>query len=112
MPRLEFRGLASAAGVQPIIGCQIAAGLSGPPSPASSDRDPAPVGYWPERDRIRKNLMRLNSCLYLTKDGAVAHRSPDELGRIHPADLFVRVRPDGPVGRLLARRPASLAAEG
>lgn len=65
---LEFSVLASGAGIQPIVGCQVSvayetAALGERPKP------PAPVVLLAQTEAGYGNLMKLSSCLYLGKEG-------------------------------------------
>ncbi len=61
---LEFSTGALAAGVQPIVGCQIAVAFD-PAAPGERPRDPAPVVLLAQSEAGYMNLMKLNTCLYL-----------------------------------------------
>ena len=59
---LEFSTLAKAAGVQPIVGCQIS--LADDPAQAGEKpRPPAPIVLLAQSEAGYGNLMKLNSCL-------------------------------------------------
>ena len=97
---LEFSVLAQAAGVQPIIGCQIALD-DDPVQPGDRPRPPAPVVLLAQSEAGYMNLMKLNSCLYLRGDGSLPHVTPEEMERHSTGLICLTGGPDGPIGRLL-----------
>ena len=97
---LEFSVTASGAGVQPIIGCQIDLRYV-QPAPGERPKPPAPVVLLAQNERGYENLMKLNSCLYLRRDGELAHVLLDELEEYGEGVICLSGGPDGPVGRLL-----------
>ena len=105
---LEFSVTASAAGVQPIMGCQIDLRYldSGP---GEAPTPPAPVILLAQDETGYRNLMKLNSCLYLRGDGQVPHVTLAELAAHAASVICLTGGPDGPVGRLLqaGQRPAA-----
>ncbi|MBP0483863.1 DNA polymerase III subunit alpha [Sagittula salina] len=106
---LEFSVGASAAGVQPIVGCQMDLRYVDP-APGERVKDPAPVVLLAQTERGYEHLMKLNSCLYMRRDNELAHVTLEEL-ESHSEDLICLTGgPDGPVGRLL-RQPARAQAE-
>lgn len=97
---LEFSVLASGAGIQPIVGCQVSvayetAALGERPKP------PAPVVLLAQTETGYGNLMKLSSCLYLGKEGALPQVTPSELERHAEGLICLTGGPDGPVGRHL-----------
>ena len=66
---LEFSTLASGAGIQPIVGCQVSLAYD-PPKPGDKPRMPAPVVLLAQDEAGYMNLMKLSSCLYVGKDGS------------------------------------------
>ena len=97
---LEFSVTAQAAGVQPIVGCQISLAHD-PAQPGEKPRLPAPIVLLAQSEAGYMNLMKLNSCLYLRGDGQVPHVTVEELER-HAAGLICLTGgPDGPLGRFL-----------
>ncbi|GAB4382500.1 DNA polymerase III subunit alpha [Albidovulum sp.] len=97
---LEFSVLARAAGVQPVIGCQISL-LHDPVQPGERPRPPAPIVLLAQDETGYGNLMKLNSCLYLRTDGAPPHVTLEELAERSAGLICLSGGPDGPVGRLL-----------
>src|SRR6056297_3777171 len=75
---LEFSVTAQAAGVQPIMGCQVDLAYVAP-APGARMTPPAPVVLLAQNAHGYENLLKLNSCLYLRGDGQVPHVTPDEL---------------------------------
>ena len=107
---LEFSVGASAAGVQPIIGCQVDL-RDAEPEPGARPRDPAPLVLLAQTEVGYENLMKLNSCLYLRAGSELVYVTLAELGQ-HCADVICLTGgPDGPVGRSLqaGQRPAAEA---
>ncbi|WP_370045107.1 MULTISPECIES: DNA polymerase III subunit alpha [Salipiger] len=97
---LEFSVTASGAGVQPIVGCQVDLRYV-QPAPGERPKPPAPVVLLAQNERGYENLMKLNSCLYLRRDGELAHVLLDELEEYGEGVICLSGGPDGPVGRLL-----------
>ncbi|MCJ8138698.1 DNA polymerase III subunit alpha [Falsirhodobacter halotolerans] len=107
---LEFSVTASGAGVQPIIGCQVALDYD-PARPGEKPRLPAGLVLLAQDEAGYMNLMKLSSCLYLDKGGQLPQVTLDQL-EAHGAGLICLTGgPDGPVGRLLAggQRPKAEA---
>ncbi len=106
---LEFSVTASGAGVQPIVGCQLDLRYV-EPQQGERPRDPAPVVLLAQSEAGYRNLMKLNSCLYLRGDGEVGHVTLDELEAHAEGLICLTGGPDGPVGMLL-RQGSRGAAE-
>ena len=107
---LEFSVAMSGAGVQPIIGCQVDLEYV-TPQPGEKPRLPAPVVLLAQSERGYEHLMKLNSCLYLDKAGALPQVTLAELAA-HSADVICLTGGSmGPVGLLLQnnQRPAAEA---
>ena len=102
---LEFSVTAMGAGVQPIIGCQIAIAHD-PAQPGERPRLPAPIVLLAQTEQGYMNLMRLNTRLYI--DGAMtgAANLPqvtlDELAQNAEGLICLTGGPDGPLGRFHA----------
>ncbi len=101
---LEFSVTAMAAGVQPILGCQIALAHDAA-APGERPRAPAPVVLLVQDETGYLNLLKLNSCLYLGPEtrggGQLPQVTWDDLAR-HAAGLIcLSGGPDGPLGRHL-----------
>ena len=110
---LEFSIAASGAGVQPIIGCQVDLEYVAA-APGEKVRPPAPVVLLAQSERGYEHLMKLNSCLYLDKGGALPQVTMAELAA-HAEDVICLTGgPMGPVGVLLqnGQRPAAEALMG
>ncbi len=105
---LEFSASASAAGVQPIVGCQVDLAFD-PVQPGERARPPAPVVLLAQSEAGYMNLMKLNSCLYLDAGGELPMVTVEELAA-HSDDLICLTGgPDGPVGRFLQQGQAPKA---
>ena len=107
---LEFSVAMAGAGVQPIIGCQVDVAYV-TVQPGEKPRPPAPVVLLAQSELGYENLMKLNSCLYLDKGGAVAEVTLDELEALSADIICLTGGPMGPVGMLLqgGQRPAAEA---
>ncbi len=107
---LEFSVAMSGAGIQPIIGCQVdLAYLES--RPGERPRDPAPVVLLAQSETGYENLMKLNSCLYIDKAGALPQVTLEELETFSADVICLTGGPDGPVGRLLQTGQAPAAQE-
>jgi DNA polymerase-3 subunit alpha len=102
---LEFSVLAKDAGVQPIIGCQIALAHD-PAQPGERPQVPAPVVLLAQNEAGYRNLMELNTRLYI--DGAMTGTANlpqvtlDELSRHAEGLICLTGGPEGPLGRFHA----------
>ena len=97
---LEFSVTATDAGLQPIIGCQIslAHDVAGP---GEKPRLAAPIVLLAQNEAGYLNLMKLNSCLYIDKGGALPQVTLAELQAHATGLICLTGGPDGPVGRFL-----------
>ncbi|WP_299407614.1 DNA polymerase III subunit alpha [uncultured Roseobacter sp.] len=105
---LEFSVAMSGAGLQPILGCQVDVAYV-ETRPGEKPRAPAALVLLAQSEAGYENLMKLNSCLYIDKGGALPQVSLDEL-QAHAADVICLTGgPEGPVGKLLqaGQRPAA-----
>ena len=97
---LEFSVTAMAEGVQPIVGCQVALAHD-PAAAGEKTRAAAPVVLLAQDEAGYLNLMKLNSCLYIDRGGALPDVTVEQL-EAHSAGLICLTGgADGPVGRLL-----------
>ncbi|WP_298860166.1 DNA polymerase III subunit alpha [uncultured Sulfitobacter sp.] len=110
---LEFSIGMSGAGVQPIIGCQVDLEYVAA-APGEKVRPPAPVVLLAQSERGYEHLMKLNSCLYLDKGGAIPQVTMAELAAHSEDVICLTGGPMGPVGLLLqnGQRPAAEALMG
>ena len=97
---LEFSVTAAGAGVQPIIGCQVSVAFD-PAGPGEKPRASAPVVLLAQNEAGYLALMKLNSCLYLDKAGALPEVTLEELARHSDGIICLTGGADGPVGRFL-----------
>ena len=97
---LEFSVTAAGAGVQPIVGCQVSVAFD-PASPGEKPRASAPVVLLAQNEAGYMALMKLNSCLYLDKAGALPEVTLAELAAHSGGIICLTGGADGPVGRLL-----------
>jgi len=97
---LEFSVTALGAGVQPIVGCQV--DLAYDPAPTGEKpRAPAPLVLLAQNESGYKNLMKLNSRLYLDKGGDTVQVTIEELAQYSDGLICLSGGPDGPVGKFL-----------
>jgi DNA polymerase III subunit alpha len=97
---LEFSVTARAAGVQPILGCQISLAHD-PAAPGERPRAPAPIVLLAQNEAGYMNLMKLNSCLYIGKGGQLPQVTTEELAQYSAGLVCLTGGPDGPLGRFL-----------
>ncbi len=97
---LEFSVTAKDAGVQPIVGCQVSLAYD-PAAPGEKLRNPAPVVLLAQSEAGYMNLMKLNSCLYIDKGGAIPQVTLAELERYAGGLICLTGGAEGPVGRFL-----------
>ena len=107
---LEFSVGMAGAGVQPIIGCQVDLAYVAV-QPGERPRDPAPVVLLAQTETGYAHLMKLNSCLYIDKGGALPQVTMAELAQYAGDVICLTGGPLGPVGMLLqnGQRPAAEA---
>jgi len=107
---LEFSVGMAGAGVQPIIGCQVDLEYV-QVQPGERVRPPAPVVLLAQTERGYAHLMKLNSCLYLDKGGALPQVRMADLAAHSDDVICLSGGPLGPVGMLLqnGQRPAAEA---
>ena len=97
---LEFSVTAKDAGVQPIVGCQVSLAFD-PAAPGEKLRNPAAIVLLAQSEAGYLNLMKLNSCLYIDKGGALPQVTLPELERHAGGLICLTGGADGPVGKLL-----------
>ena len=99
---LEFSIYAADAGVQPIIGCQFDLAFEDPPAP-DKPAPLAPIVLLAQSEVGYENLMKLNSCLYVDKGGALPQITFEQLTQ-HAEDVICLTGGAlGPVGEILQR---------
>ncbi|MGB8813666.1 MAG: DNA polymerase III subunit alpha, partial [Paracoccaceae bacterium] len=97
---LEFSVTAAAAGVQPIVGCQVSIAHD-PAAPGEKPRSLAPIVLLAQNEAGYMNLMKLNSALYIGKGGQLPQLTPDELSTHSDGLICLTGGAEGPVGRFL-----------
>ena len=103
---LEFSVYAKDAGLQPIVGCQVTLAFD-PPAQGEKPRAPAPVVLLAQNEAGYMNLMKLNSCLYIDKGGALPQVTVEDLERYAAGLICLTGGAEGPLGRLVhAGQPA------
>ncbi len=97
---LEFSVLATEAGLQPIIGCQLDLDYD---EIGSGDiaRKFAPIILLVQNEAGYRNLMKLNTRFYLRGDGKIPRIEIDELCRHSEGLILLTGGPGGPPGRLV-----------
>ena len=99
---LEFSIYAADAGVQPIIGCQFDLAFEDPPAP-DKPAPLAPIVLLAQSEVGYENLMKLNSCLYVDKGGALPQITFEQMTQ-HAEDVICLTGGAlGPVGEILQR---------
>ena len=97
---LEFSVTAQGEGLQPIVGCQVSV-MHDPAQPGEKPRAAAPLVLMAQSEAGYMNLMKLNSCLYIDKGGALPSVTLEELEAHSQGLICLTGGSDGPVGRLL-----------
>ncbi|SDX07622.1 DNA polymerase III, alpha subunit [Celeribacter indicus] len=97
---LEFSEYAKGAGIQPVIGCQVDVAYW-EPEPGGKPKPPAPVVLLAQNEQGYEHLMKLNSCLYIDKHGALPQVSLEELERYSGGLICLSGGAEGPVGKLV-----------
>jgi DNA polymerase-3 subunit alpha len=97
---LEFSQGALAAGVQPIVGCQISLGYL-PQDAGARPVQPADIVLLVQSESGYMNLMKLNSVLYLGHTGLVPQVRLEDLAAQADGLICLTGGATGPVGRLL-----------
>ncbi len=97
---LEFSETVSAAGIQPIIGCQVDVCFD-PPAPGERPRPPAAVVLLAQNERGYEHLMKLNSCLYVDKHDDAPQVQLEELEAHSEGIICLTGGAEGPVGQWL-----------
>jgi DNA polymerase III subunit alpha len=107
---LEFSERAVAAGIQPIMGCQLDLGWAAA-EPGAAAPDPAPLVLLAKDDDGWRNLMALTSRAWLDADGRRPHLTPDMLAAGAAGLICLTGGAGGPLGRLLqAGQPTAAEA--
>ncbi|OIP84850.1 MAG: DNA polymerase III subunit alpha [Rhodobacterales bacterium CG2_30_65_12] len=97
---LEFSVTASAAGLQPIIGCQVSVACDSP-VPGEKPRPPSPLVLLAQNEAGYQNLLKLNSCLYVDKHDGVAQVTLAEIEAHAEGLICLSGGAQGPVGQYL-----------
>jgi len=97
---LEFSEYAKGAGVQPIIGCQVDVAFA-EAEPGERAKPPAPVVLLAQNEQGYAHLMKLNSCLYIDKHGALPQVTVEELERYSAGLICLTGGALGPIGRMI-----------
>ncbi|WP_187431813.1 DNA polymerase III subunit alpha [Roseobacter fucihabitans] len=107
---LEYSVAMSGAGLQPILGCQVDVAYV-EARPGERPRMPAPVVLLAQSETGYENLMKLNSCLYIDKGGALPQVTLDQLETYAADVICLTGGAGGPVGILLqtGQKPAAQA---
>ncbi|MGJ8585263.1 MAG: DNA polymerase III subunit alpha [Marinosulfonomonas sp.] len=107
---LEFSVMASGAGIQPIIGCQVDVDYD-PAGPGEKPRDAAGLVLLAKNRAGYMNLMKLNTCLYVDAGGELPKVSLEELETFSDGLICLTGGAIGPVGQFLiaGQRPKAEA---
>jgi DNA polymerase-3 subunit alpha len=97
---LEFSETAAKAGVQPILGCQVDVDHA-PVRPGEQPNPYAALILLVQNETGWRNLLKLNSHLYLRNDGTLPHVTLEELAQHGEGLICLTGGPGGPVGRHL-----------
>ncbi|SPF75366.1 DNA polymerase III subunit alpha [Aliiroseovarius pelagivivens] len=97
---LEFSVTAADAGVQPIIGCQVDVCFE-PPAQGEAPKAPAAVVLLAQTEEGYEGLMRLNTCLYVDKNGALPQVTLEDLEANAEGVICLTGGAEGPVGQFL-----------
>jgi len=97
---LEFSTLAAGAGVQPIVGCQMAL-MHDPARMGEKPRPPAPLVLLAQSEAGYLNLMALSTCLYIEKSGQIPHLTLEDLAAHAEGLICLTGGAEGPVGKFL-----------
>jgi DNA polymerase-3 subunit alpha len=97
---LEFSVSALGEGVQPIVGCQVSVAYE-VAGPGEKVKPAAPVVLLAQSEAGYLNLMKLNSCLYIDKGGALPQVTLDELEARSAGLICLTGGSDGPLGRMV-----------
>ena len=95
---LEFAVSALGEGVQPIMGCQVSVAYE-TPAAGEKTKPAAPLVLLAQNEAGYLNLMKLNSCLYIDKGGALPQVTLDEVERYSAGLICLTGGSDGPLGR-------------
>ncbi|MFQ5564822.1 MAG: DNA polymerase III subunit alpha [Paracoccaceae bacterium] len=108
---LEFSECCARAGVQPIMGLQLAVAYAGN-SPGERPAEPAPIALYAQNETGWRNLMALSSAAFLDTDTSqLPHVTLDALAARTQGVICLTGGAGGPLGKLLLanRRPAAEA---
>ena len=97
---LEFSATALGEGVQPIVGCQVSIAYE-VPGPGEKAKPAAPLVLLAQNEAGYLNLMKLNSCLYIDKGGALPQVTLEEVERQSAGVICLTGGSDGPLGRMI-----------
>lgn len=98
---LEFSEIASRAGIQPIIGCQM--DMAYAPATRAGERmpKPLPIVLLAQNERGYENLMKLNSCEFLESGEELLHITLDQITGHSEGLICLTGGALGPVGQLI-----------
>ena len=98
---LEFSEIASGAGVQPIVGCQVDLAYAKADNPRDRNPVPLPIVLLAQNEAGYLNLMKLNSCLYLESGDEPPHVTTAQLQERNEGLICLTGGALGPIGQLL-----------
>ncbi|MEL6278587.1 MAG: DNA polymerase III subunit alpha [Pseudomonadota bacterium] len=108
---LEFSEIAVGAGVQPIIGAQIALSYAQAERPGDRDPDPAPIVLYAQNEIGYRNLMALNSREFLDSEDGEPKLHWDWLEGATDGLICLTGGPEGPAGKLIRQAKRSAAQD-
>ena len=98
---LEFSEMASGAGVQPIVGCQVDLAYAKADNPRDRNPAPLPLVLLAQNEAGYLNLMKLNSCLFLESGDEPPHVTTAQLQAHNEGLICLTGGALGPIGQLL-----------
>ncbi|TYO90101.1 DNA polymerase III subunit alpha [Oceanicella actignis] len=100
---LEFSETMAKAGIQPIVGAQLALAFEKAERPGDRDPDPLPIVLLAQNETGYLNLMALVSFSFLESGDAAPHVTLDQLAERAEGLICLSGGPLGPVGALIRR---------
>ncbi|MFT6694663.1 MAG: DNA polymerase-3 subunit alpha [Paracoccaceae bacterium] len=98
---LEFSETLSAAGIQPIVGCQLDVEYAQAAHPGEMAAPPRPLVFLAQTEAGYENLMKLNSTLFLEAGNGLPRLTLDLLANNANDVICLTGGAEGPVGKLL-----------
>ena len=99
---LEFSEVAKAAGVQPIIGCQLDLAYAKPARLGDRPPPPRPIVLLAQTETGYENLLKLNSVNFLDARDQLPHVTMEAISRYSEGLICLTGGSEGPIGALIA----------